>query len=450
MALSRTFRFLRTILLLLFGLSFFAFAVQRSTLNPHGLIERPFFLMAALPQFLGETLWNLTTGPFELSRAPDEFGATKGFAPLVNHTHHKIAGLVMRTAGSADAGQPGWRILYGIFHIDGAPRYAALALSPRFAIEHLWLITPEVLSESGTTFGQAQFPHGFALLRDGSIVAGFDNFYRTVRLDMCGRRAWTSQASLNHALYPVEGDRFAWGVGPDDNVQKIDLRDGKIVRTITIADLRAANPDISALEMKRVDDNMLGENGRNDPSGDYYPDAYHINDAEPLPAALAPVFPQFQTGDLLISVRSLNLVAVIDPQTARIKWLTNDYTLRQHDPDWEANGEISILDNQMGRQFSRILNIDPRTGAHRTVLDGRTLNFYTRIRGKHQALADGGMLVTSSEQGRIFEVGRDGRVRNEMLVRDPDHPGKNFVVSEAIILPPDDPLFERTRACSNH
>lgn len=446
--MARVFVYIRTIFSALIILSLFSFAVQHAAGNPDKIVSKIVLGMADAPRFVYDTWNDLSSDPYALSRVPDEFGARGGYRPLANHTPHRIEGVVMRAGDSATAPQSGWRVLYGIFQIDGEPRYAALALSPQFAIEHVWVIGSDVLSENGPTVGAAYFPHGLALLADGSIVAGFDDYYRTVRVDACGKRVWTSDAQLNHAIYPIDGDRFAWGVGADDHIQRIDLKTGKIAQDISMEDLRRANPDLSVLEMRRVDDNALGLNTRGD-AGAFYPDAYHVNDAEPLPPALAPRFPAFRAGDLLISLRSLNLVAVIDPQTHKIKWLTNSYTLRQHDPDWEPDGTISVFDNQMGRKFSRVLNFDPRTGQYRVAVDGRSLNFYSRIRGKQQSLKNGGMLVSSAEQGRIFEVGRDGKISSEILIHDPEHPGKNFIASEAALFPSNDPVFEKVKSCPN-
>lgn len=447
MSMKGVLKHIRTIFITFLTLSVFAFLVQHASGHPENPISKVILGMANIPRFAFDTWNNLRMDPYAPSRVPDEFGARYRYQAVPNHTSHRIEGVVTRIGDSANAPQPGWRVLYGIFRIDGEPRYAALVLSPRFAIEHVWLIGSDVLSESGETVGAAYFPHGFALLGDGSIVAGFDEFYRTVRVSACGKRIWTSDARLNHAIYPVDNDRFAWGVGADDHVQKIDLGTGKIVQDISMEDLRRANPDLTVMDMRRIDDNALGQNARGD-AGEYYPDAYHTNDAEPLKPEMAAQFPQFRPDDLLVSLRSLNLVAVVDPRTRKIKWLTNTYTLRQHDPDWEPDGTISVFDNQMGGEFSRILNFDPRTDRYRTHVNGRPLNFYSRIRGKQQLLENGGILISSAEQGRILELGRDGRISSEILVRDPQKPGKNFVFSEAIHFGPNDPVFEKVKSCS--
>lgn len=425
-------------------LALFAFAVRWSSEHPDRAMARPLIILASLPSVVADTVGDLVLDRFRHARVPDEFGAKANYRPLGNHTRHDIGGVVMRPGDSTDRPQLGWRLLYGIFAIDGAPRNAVLAISPAFAVEHVWLIPPEPMG--GLRIGQAPYPHGFALLSDGSVVAAFDDEQRTLRIGFCGERIWGSDTDLHHALYPVENERFAWGVGSPEELHKLDLRTGKLVQRITIDAIRAANPDISALDIRRIDEHHLGENLRGD-TARMVPDPYHLNDAEPLPPELAPYFPMFAPGDLLVSMRNLNLVFALDPRTRRIKWLTNDNLLRQHDPDWNPSGEISVLDNQIGGQFSRIVSFAPATGAHRTVVNGKALDFYTRIRGKHQSLPQGGMLITSSEQGRILELGRDGRTSAELLVHDPDHPGRNFVVSEARFLPADTPAFGKDHKC---
>jgi hypothetical protein len=437
--------FLRTAIAILAGLSIFAWAVEWAVRFPNGRLQKTILSFADVPRFVTDTVTNVTSDRFALSRTPDEFSQVKGYRPIPNHTRYRIEGLVMRAEGPGQP-QPGWRVLYGIFQIDGEPSYAALALSPALAIEHVWLVSGKATGDRVTPFEQAPYPHGFAMLRDGSIIAGFDTNYRTVRIGPCGNRIWNSDTYLNHAITPVDDDRFAWGVGPSDNIQKIDLGTGRVVRTIGMDAVRAANPDVTALDMLRIDDNGLGGNSRTSTAGSYY-DPYHINDAEPLPPEMAAQFPQFRAGDLLLSFRSLNMVAVVDPQTLRIKWFTNGYTFRQHDPDWEPNGQISVLDNEMGRGFSRIVGFDPRTGLHHMVMDGASLNFYTRIRGKHQSLQNGGILITSSGQGRVFEVDGNGKVVVDILDRDPSHKGKNLLISEAILFPANDPAFEKVHTC---
>lgn len=437
----------RAVVLLVFAWALCGYSVRWAEENPYGGVQKVLLAIAEGPHFIAETFLNVFSPAFRESLTPDEFGSKHTYQPVINHTSHRIEGLVMRRGTSARSPLAGWRMLYGIFQIDGSPQYAVMALSPRLTIERIWIVTKDMLTADHFAISQAPYPHGFALLHDGSMVLGFDNIYRPLRMDACGKPIVSGDTRITHAINPTDGDRFAWGVSADSVIKKFDLKTGKTVRSITMQDLRAANPQISVFAMRRVDDNALGKNPRDDDPA-YYKDPFHANDVEPLPAALAPRFPAFAAGDLLISLRSLNAVMVVDPTTLHVKWLTNDYTLRQHDPDWEADGEISVLDNQNGRHFSRIVRFNPTTGTHRVSVDGAKYDFYTRIRGKHQTLPNGGVLITSSEQGRIFELDASGKLSFEMLVHDPERPGRNFVVSEAAYFPTASPAIKEALSCS--
>ena len=82
------------------------------------------------------------------------------------------------------------------------------------------------------------------------------------------------------------------------------------------------------------------------------------------------------------------------------------------------------------------------------LLDGRINDFYSRIRGKHQVTAAGTVLVTSSQQGRVFEVERDGHIVFEMINTRPGSGDFNYPLSEAIWLPIDTPQFEEGVPCA--
>jgi len=143
-------------------------------------------------------------------------------------------------------------------------------------------------------------------------------------------------------------------------------------------------------------------------------DVTHLDAAEPLPAALADRFPMFAPGDLLVSLRNINTIAVIDPRTERTKWALTGPFAKQHDPDWLPNGHIMVFDNAGGDPAcgaSRILEIDPATQAIVWSYDGCTgPRFDSNIRGIQQQLANGNLLVTEATGGRVFEITREGQI----------------------------------------
>lgn len=449
-ALSQRFRrpllLLRSLFLLICLASVSGFLTMQAERSPDGSLRKAALGIARAPKMIADAFRDIWSDHFEDSLTPDDFRSEPGFVPIVNHTSRRVEGLVLRRgAGLLENGR---RIVYGIFRIDGIPQYGVLAMAPDLSIEHVWTIGDDLLVRENVSVGQAAYPHGFAMLADGSMLLQFDEVYMPLRIDACGRRLWTGEVRSSHAIHPTDDGRQAWAVGKASKLQLFDLTRGKSLRAISFDEIRAANPDLSILDMRRIDDNALGAN----PKGDaeiYFDDPYHVNDVDPLPAALAPAFPQFAAGDLLVSARSLNLVMVVDPRTLRVKWFSNDITLRQHDPNWEANGRISVFDNQNGRQFSRIIEFDPARDGHRVRVDGSRYRFYSRIRGKQQSLPGGGVLITSSQQGRILEIDPQGRVAFDLLVRDPANPGRNFVVSQATWFEPQSPAVGKALACPN-
>lgn len=120
-------------------------------------------------------------------------------------------------------------------------------------------------------------------------------------------------------------------------------------------------------------------------------------------------------GDLLISLRSLDLVFVVDPRAERVvwRWGPGELTL-QHAPVMLSNGNLLIFDN--GTSWSRVVELDP---AARRIewsyeADPRE-SFFSSQMGAAEPLANGNVLVTSSMQGRVFEITREGETVWEWL-----------------------------------
>jgi hypothetical protein len=221
-------------------------------------------------------------------------------------------------------------------------------------------------------------------------------------------------------------------------IAQVAIADGKIVKEISVAAIIAANPDIDILELRRLHtpDRPGGNSGGR--RGPWMHDPIHLNDADPLPQNLADRFPMFAPGDLLISARELNLLFVMDPATLAIKWWQMGATIRQHDPDWNVDGQISTFNNRMSREYSTITRIDPATLARTVVVDGRSMDFYSRHRGSHQPLPNGGWLIASTQQGRIIEVSPDGNVALDFYNRlTEDGPGYT-TLSSSVFLPVED------------
>lgn len=136
-----------------------------------------------------------------------------------------------------------------------------------------------------------------------------------------------------------------------------------------------------------------------------------------------------EVGDLLISLRRLNMVALIDPKTRTVKWRWGRGELQgPHQPTLSKADNILIFDNGVisgrsrprGRSFSRLVEVSPRSG--QIVWEYKAKpprSFFSHGRGASQELPNGNILVSDSDHGRAFEVTRDGEVVWEFS-RDPE------------------------------
>lgn len=149
------------------------------------------------------------------------------------------------------------------------------------------------------------------------------------------------------------------------------------------------------------------------PSGDW--DPTHLNDVEFITEDWAKHHPVIEVGDIMISVRNMNAIAIIDRDTKTVKWMTSGPFARQHDPDLLKNGNILLFDNwgAAGSESgaTRIIEWDPK--AQKIVweylgTDERPL--HTTFRGSQQQLPNGNVLITETTGGRVLEVTRDGEI----------------------------------------
>jgi len=174
-------------------------------------------------------------------------------------------------------------------------------------------------------------------------------------------------------------------------------------------------------------------------------DIFHPNDVEELLPNLAPAFPEFNAGDLLISIRELDMVAVISP-SGDLKWSQRGPWLRQHDPDFEPDGWISVYDNSVFRPNSGIISINPQTRETRNALPNFTGMFKSVFRGKHQLLPNGNRLVVIPEQGQVLEITPAGAIAVEFNNPVPSDLALNDDVANAVWLPTD--YFETLPSCA--
>jgi len=431
----------------------FAWSVKDTLGGGHrfGRLGEAAVAVASFPQMVKSSFTEIEADPDANFRVPRTSADLAEFRPLRTKSGVDVQGLMVRADQAALSRTSGWRVLVGAFTIDGKFNHAALVLSPELEIVKIYKLSEDNIPGQKPGPPMSKFVHGFNILKDGSVIFAFDMGVSLQRFDRCGKRIWAVGGGFDHAATLDEGEKFVWTLRKDETmseVVKVATATGEIVRRITMDDIIAANPTIDILEIRQQDDNWGNGNPRNKREI-WLGDPFHLNDVEPLPAAIADRFPGFKAGDLLLSARSLNLVFVVDPETLEVKWWRMGAWRRQHDPDWEPTGEISVYDNRMSRDYSRIVSIVPASQKTRIVYDGRANDFYSRIRGKHQFTAAGNLLISSPQQGRVFEVEPNGQVVLEIYNTKPGSDEFNYPLSEAIFFPSDAFDFAQDFSCAN-
>jgi hypothetical protein len=137
-------------------------------------------------------------------------------------------------------------------------------------------------------------------------------------------------------------------------------------------------------------------------------DAMHTNFVHVLTRELAPAFPQFKAGQVLLSIRNLDTLAVLDTDKSAVVWAARGPWQHQHDAQFLHNGHLLVFDNHGSVTGSRVLEYDPRTLAFPWSYSGENWgSFRSPERGMNQRLANGNTLVVNSWGGEVLEVTPD-------------------------------------------
>jgi Arylsulfotransferase (ASST) len=332
-----------------------------------------------------------------------------------------------------------------------AQLYSAWLYDKRGQLLHTWPIDYLALDPDGPSNG-ADNPHPFHVFEDGSIIVGFDKGDVMARLDACGKPMWIKDGVFHHAMSRADdGTYWVWrgdhtAYGQYHYLVNFDPATGKTLREIgLIEDLIQSSPDTAAIFAVRPD--FPFQKFKRDPENQETNDLFHPNDVDVLTADLAPAFPMFKPGDLLLSFRTINLVAVLDPDDLRIKWWSTGPWIGQHDPDFAPDGQISVFDNNTGRRRSEIIKMNPVTRNVSNELYSGETKFHSDYMGKHQYLPNGNVLIVVPAEGRVLEVSPSGGKVMEFNNISTHAPDYNEHVENGVWIPSD--YFDGMPNCSN-
>jgi hypothetical protein len=260
---------------------------------------------------------------------------------------------------------------------------------------------------SRTDIERAQYLTSACLTGDGGIVAMFDHI-GLVRLDTASRPVWTYRENVHHTLWREPSGGFwvlsrrkrpAADLGRDDEIWEDFIEElspeGRLVRRISLLDaFRRSSYEPILMRLP------------------HQPDIFHTNSIQVFDGSLAALSPHFRRGNILLSIRHLDLLAILDPDAGTIVWTLTGQWRAQHSAWLLPAGRILLFDNFGGPgRTSRALEVDPFTQQITWSFAGRPgEGLYSETSGAVQRLSGGNTLVVESNFGRALEVTPDGRV----------------------------------------
>ncbi len=243
-------------------------------------------------------------------------------------------------------------------------------------------------------------PYGLGLAKidkDSNVVWKLDaNVHHDLAVGPAGE-IYTLTQKINETGYPGLPELKAPFI---DDMVAVVSPDGAMQKEISIVSA-LLNSDFAPLLGLLNRDYLLG-------------DVMHTNTVQYIDALTAARFPFAEPGQLLISMREMNVIALLDPETERIVWAMTGMWKRQHEPQMLDNGRILLFDNQGHRGaggMTRVVEFDPVTGRLDWSYAGTAEEpLISTVYGSQQRLANGNTLIVESNNGRAIEVTYEGDI----------------------------------------
>jgi hypothetical protein len=275
------------------------------------------------------------------------------------------------------------------------------------------------------------------LFPNGDLLAIFEG-HALIKLDKDSHLIWSYPGKCHHDLAVTpDGQIYVLtrevGIAPRINEHKpvmLDFitilgADGSFLRSVPLREAFENSPYASFLD-KAAD------------AGDIF----HTNALKLLDGRQAHLSPLFRQGNILTSLRELNVIAIVDPEQERVVWALSGMWVKQHEPSLLENGHILLFDNLGHHGRSKAIELDPLTQEIVwTYADGPEHPLFSKTCGSCQRLPSGHTLIVESDNGRALEVTPSGTIVWEY--RNPRRAGPHnqliAAILDMVVLPEDFP-----------
>ena len=241
------------------------------------------------------------------------------------------------------------------------------------------------------------------LLDDGQLLVIFDGL-GLAKLDKDSDPIWVSDLPVHHDLAVDESSGRIYALTRErkivprfssvksvinDRIVELD-GDGKVLRDVSL---------LEALENSIYARGLLSQ--------PYTEDILHTNGIQLL-SGMESELPAFKRGNVLISIRHLDMLAVVDLDREAVVWALSGLWRHQHNPKVLDTGNLLVFDNFAGDDTSRVVEVDPMTQEVIWAYEGTDETpFFSHTCGVAQRLGNGNTLITETDAGRAIEVTPD-------------------------------------------
>lgn len=245
------------------------------------------------------------------------------------------------------------------------------------------------------------------LLPNGNVLAIFEGI-GLIEVDRASRLQWARRNGAHHDL-DVTADGLIYVLTREAHIvswvneNEPILEDFIVILDSSGEELRRVSL-LDALENSEYRELWRGRSKS-------YGDLFHTNSLVLLDGSGAERNAAFRAGNVLVSMRTLDAIAVVDLEVEKVVWALRGDFRQQHDPKVITNGNLLLFDNRGLDDASRVLELDVTDGSVVWQYSGDDATpLYSEACGTAERLLGGNTLITESDQGRAFEVDPDGRI----------------------------------------
>jgi hypothetical protein len=274
-----------------------------------------------------------------------------------------------------------------------------------------WRPDPHEIRERSNSPSQTpdRFQPVSPLLTDDGGLIFIDNEGPVVRIDACSRIVWIGEGQQHHSLgLDLAGNLIVPSVDPPLDWPYQDLRNDSVAR-FTKDGERIESVSVAQILIDNDLDHLLNA------TYPYILDAVHLNDVE----VARQDGEYWKAGDWALSLRQMNMIMIYRPATGDVVWYSIGPWQKQHDPDFNADGTLSVFGNdtvdldakRLITGHSDIYIVGPdqivRTPFNEAMA---AATVGTETQGVLDILPGGDAYVEETDRGRILRLGVEGLI----------------------------------------